>query len=294
MRRIPSILLLALAALATPATASAGSGAATYEDAPATEVVPAAEGPVLTAFTVSSRRLYLYGRAARVRFQISSETAATVEVSLALARAGDSSAPRTIELGERPTGLPQTYRLTGREGRPLREGRYTVRILARDSAGRPLRPAARASDSTQLSLYGHRFPLGGAFTYSGAEGRFGAPRPGRSHQGQDLIAAEGVPVVAPRGGRVKTVAYQAEGAGHYVIIDGAGESLDYAFLHLQAGSVRVREGQYVRTGARVASVGNSGRSFGAHLHLEMWRGPWFGGGEPIDPLPFLRRWDSWS
>ena len=142
------------------------------------------------------------------------------------------------------------------------------------------------------AVRGHNFPIAGSFAYSGPDGRFGAARPGHAHQGQDLIAAEGTPVVAPRGGQVKQVAYQAKGAGYYVIIDGAGERLDYAFFHLQAGSIRVREGQYVRMGARIARVGNTGRSFGAHLHFEIWRGPWFGGGKAIDPLPFLRRWDD--
>ena len=151
-------------------------------------------------------------------------------------------------------------------------------------------PVSDEAATPTTDARGHRFPIAGPFTYSGPDGRFGAPRPGHPHQGQDLIAAEGTPVVAPRRGRVKQVAYQAKGAGHYVIIDGAGERLDYAFFHLQAGSIRVRQGQYVRTGARVANVGNSGRSFGAHLHFEIWRGPWFGGGKAIDPLPFLRSW----
>ena len=315
MRRLPLTLLLILAALVAPVAASAGSGGgatyvndggATYGetplprdpveprgDGPGTTDVPAGAGPVLTDFSVSSRRLYLYGRPARVRFQIDSR-ADTVDVSLSLVRAGGTRPPRTIEVGERPTGVPQTYRLSGREGGKLPEGSYSVRILARDGAGNALRTAARASSSARLSLYAHRFPIAGAFTYSGPDGRFGAPRPARAHQGQDLFAAEGTPIVAPRGGRVKTVAYQREGAGYYVIIDGAGESLDYAFFHLQAGSVRVRQGQYVRTGAPVASVGNTGRSFGAHLHFEIWRGAWFAGGAAIDPLPLLRRWDSWS
>ena len=314
MRRVPPTLLLSLAALALPSSAGAADGGgATYENnggagygdvPPSNPAEPReetaemnglalGEGPVLTDFALSSRSLYLYGRPARVRFQIDSR-ADTVDVSLSVARVGSSRAPRTIELGERPAGVPQAYWLSGREGGKLPEGDYSVRILATDGAGNALRTAARVSSTAQLSLYAHRFPIAGAFTYSGPDGRFGAPRTGHPHQGQDLIAPEGTPVVAPRGGRVKTVAYQGEGAGHYVIVDGAGESLDYAFFHLQAGSIRVREGQYVRTGARVASVGNTGRSFGAHLHFEIWRGAWFAGGEAIDPLPFLRRWGHWS
>ena len=313
MRLARPTILLILAASAVPASAHAGNGGAAYvedggaaygeapvpgspveprQDPPAETDVPAGAAPVLTEFSLSGRRLYLYGRPARVRFQIDS-SADMVDVSLTLSRTGSARSPRTIEVGKRATGAPQTYRLTGREGGKLPEGDYAVRIHARDAAGNALRTAARASSTAQLSLYGHRFPVAGSFTYSGPDGRFGAPRPGRPHGGQDLIAAEGVPIVAPRGGRVKTVAYQAEGAGQYVIIDGAGENLDYAFFHLQAGSIRVRQGQYVRTGARIASVGNTGRSFGAHLHFEIWRGAWFGGGEAIDPLPFLRRWDRW-
>jgi murein DD-endopeptidase MepM/ murein hydrolase activator NlpD len=53
----------------------------------------------------------------------------------------------------------------------------------------------------------------------------------------------------------------------------------------------VTEGQRVRIGAPLGEVGNTGASFGAHLHFEVWvRGGWYTGGEPIDPLPLLRRW----
>ena len=78
------------------------------------------------------------------------------------------------------------------------------------------------------------------------------------------------------------------------MIAGAGESDNYVFMHLVEGSIRVRLGQFVRTGARIGDVGNSGRSSGAHLHFEIWRGAWYGGGNPFDPLPSLRRWDRWS
>jgi murein DD-endopeptidase MepM/ murein hydrolase activator NlpD len=181
--------------------------------------------------------------------------------------------------------------ITGQEAGPLPEGAYRLRISARDARGRRLRRAADASATTDLTMRHHRFPLGGSFSWGGPDARFGAGRAGHSHQGQDLAAAEGTPVLAPRGGLVKAVQYQAKGAGHYVVLDGAGEEHDYVFMHLRTGSVTVREGQSVRTGQRIGEVGNTGRSFGAHLHFEVWNGAgWYSGGRPLDPLPLLQHW----
>ena len=98
-------------------------------------------------------------------------------------------------------------------------------------------------------------------------------------------------MVAPHAGTVKAVRYQAAGAGHYVVLDGAGEERDYVFMHLATGTTLVREGQTVTTGQQLAQVGNTGRSFGAHLHFEIWAGRgWYTGGKPIDPLPLLKAW----
>jgi murein DD-endopeptidase MepM/ murein hydrolase activator NlpD len=102
-------------------------------------------------------------------------------------------------------------------------------------------------------------------------------------------------VVAPRGGVIEKIAYQAGGAGNYIVLDGAGEDRDYVFMHLQSGSIRVRSGQHVYTGQRLASVGSTGVGTGPHLHFEVWvGGGWYTGGHTVDPLPYLRSWDSWS
>jgi murein DD-endopeptidase MepM/ murein hydrolase activator NlpD len=152
-------------------------------------------------------------------------------------------------------------------------------------AERRRREAARRSENKYV------FPIRGWHSYGGSGSRFGAPRSGHTHQGQDLSARAGTPVVAPHAGRVRVVDYQASGAGYYVVIDDAGSQREFVFMHLQRGSIPVREGQSVRTGQRIGRVGNTGASFGAHLHFEMWRGSWYGGGHPVDPYRVLRSWD---
>jgi murein DD-endopeptidase MepM/ murein hydrolase activator NlpD len=136
----------------------------------------------------------------------------------------------------------------------------------------------------------------GPHTFGGEGSRFGADRDGgkRKHQGQDVSAAEGTPMVAARGGVVRAVANQPGGAGVYIVIRGAGESRDYVYMHLVEGSPTVKPGDTVRTGQLIGKVGQTGASQGPHLHFEIWQGAWQGGGTPVDPLPLLQRWDAWS
>jgi murein DD-endopeptidase MepM/ murein hydrolase activator NlpD len=136
----------------------------------------------------------------------------------------------------------------------------------------------------------HRFPIAGPFDWGNADSRFDAKRKGHRHQGQDLPAAAGTPVVAPYRGVVTEVEYQARGAGHYVVVHST--DYDYVFMHLRSGSTVVREGQSVRTGQQIADVGSTGESTGPHLHFEVWVGTWYAGGHPVDPLPLLQAWAS--
>ena len=134
----------------------------------------------------------------------------------------------------------------------------------------------------------------GPHTYGGAGSRFGAARNGHVHQGQDVAAACGVQLVAPHGGVVKVKAFQAGGAGNYVVIDGEGVKQDYVLMHLQAPAT-VTQGQAVTSGQKLGKVGDTGDAQGCHLHFEIWAGKgWYTGGSPIDPLPSLQYWDSYS
>jgi murein DD-endopeptidase MepM/ murein hydrolase activator NlpD len=192
-------------------------------------------------------------------------------------------------------GVPTSIRWDGttNEGRPARNGRYSFRIGPQIEA-----PAARrATSSTALSLnfafYGYAFPILGAHEFGLGAGRFGAARSGHTHQGQDVMAACGTPLVAARGGIVQYSAYEAN-AGNYVVIDGKGAANDFMYAHLAEPSP-LQAGETVRTGQPIGIVGDTGDATACHLHFEIWGAPgWYEGGSPFDPLPDLEKWDRYS
>jgi murein DD-endopeptidase MepM/ murein hydrolase activator NlpD len=199
------------------------------------------------------------------------------------------------------------------KGVSLSAGRYVVRLHAKDSRGHNLRRSARNPGRARLERArpappatpagssglpgpaaspGGRgvFPVAGPFSFGGAGARFGAGRPGHIHQGQDIVAAAGVPVVAPYAGMVSRTSYQASGAGEYVVLD-AVDGRDYFFAHCTRGSTTVSPGAAVTAGAPLCRVGSTGTASGPHLHFEIWNVGWrIEGGYPIDPLPELRAW----
>jgi murein DD-endopeptidase MepM/ murein hydrolase activator NlpD len=110
----------------------------------------------------------------------------------------------------------------------------------------------------------------------------------------DLAADCGTKLVAARGGRVQWKAYQAGGAGYYLVIDGKATRRDYVYMHLRDSAV-VGQGEKVKTGQKIGNVGTTGNSTGCHLHFEIWSKPgWYEGGHFLDPMPLLKKWDSWS
>jgi murein DD-endopeptidase MepM/ murein hydrolase activator NlpD len=140
---------------------------------------------------------------------------------------------------------------------------------------------------------GYVFPVRGAHTFGGAEARFGAPRTGHTHQGQDVLAACGTILAVAHSGVVKAAGFQAA-AGNYVIIDGADVEQDYGYMHLM-NPTPLAVGQAVTTGQKVGKIGITGNSTGCHLHFEIWAGAgWYTGGAPVDPLPSLLYWDGFS
>jgi murein DD-endopeptidase MepM/ murein hydrolase activator NlpD len=152
-------------------------------------------------------------------------------------------------------------------------------------------PTPGVSSPAQTAAEGAVFPVTGPHSFGDAANRFGAGRAGHTHQGQDVLASEGLAVVAPLAGTIITTGYQAGGAGWYVAEHGA-NGLDFFFAHCQAGSLAASTGQAVVAGQALCKVGQTGDATGPHLHLEIWVGGWRAtAGRPIDPLAYLQAWD---
>lgn len=105
-------------------------------------------------------------------------------------------------------------------------------------------------------------------------------REGRPHEGVDIAANEGVLIHAVQSGKVIFAGPRGT-YGLAVIID-HGQGLTSLYGH--TSSILVKEGENVREGQIIARVGDTGRSTGPHLHLEIRLN-----GIPYDPLLCLKR-----
>lgn len=101
---------------------------------------------------------------------------------------------------------------------------------------------------------------------------------GRPHEGIDVTAAYGSPIIAPAAGRVVDMGWR-NGFGLAVEID-HGYGVHTIYAHMSRTAVQV--GQAVRRGDRLGFVGSTGLSTGPHLHYEVHVN-----GRPTDPLRFI-------
>ena len=105
------------------------------------------------------------------------------------------------------------------------------------------------------------------------------PRGNRFHEGVDLAASLGTPVLAAAAGRVTWAGPRAGGWGRLVTIAHAG-GVRTMYAHLSR--VQVKVGEWVAGGTIVGNVGATGDATGPHLHFEVRVGA-----GAIDPLSAL-------
>ena len=102
-----------------------------------------------------------------------------------------------------------------------------------------------------------------------------------NHRGIDLAGGCGSPIYAAHSGRV-TMAQKYSGYGNYVRIQHSSDTAT-GYAHIKPGGFNVRVGDRVQAGDVIAYVGNTGNSFGCHLHFEVYVN-----GNTVNPQTFLR------
>ncbi|HWP38311.1 MAG TPA: M23 family metallopeptidase [Gemmatimonadales bacterium] len=170
------------------------------------------------------------------------------------------------------------------DGRTALQLRNDVEALTR-RANLLARSFQEAHDSLQVHV--HRLaqtpsisPTSGWLTSRFAQARMHPIyHQARPHEGIDISAPIGTPIVAPAGGLVIEVQLDEPGYGRTVRIDhGYGVVTRYA----HCSKILVRIGQRVKRGDEIALVGNTGISTSPHLHyeVEVW-------GRTVDPRKYI-------
>jgi len=268
-----------MGAVSGPVAVVDRSGALTAPSATPLTVEPAPPSGIIE-FGVRAPRFF-YDAAQPATLTYVAHGAAPVPVTVALARVSDGTVIANWDLGAVTPEIPQQVTWNGLANNKVQStGRYEFRVTAGGVAQPPV----------GVDFARDRFPILGKHTFGSGAASYGG---GRGHQGHDVFAACGTPLVAAHGGVVKYAGWHGR-AGHYVVIDNEGTGSDYVYMHLRDAPL-VKTGARVRTGQPIGFVGATGRASGCHLHFESWTAPgWQSGGRPVNPLAQLRQWAAGS
>jgi murein DD-endopeptidase MepM/ murein hydrolase activator NlpD len=233
-----------------------------------------------TASAVRERRGRLERLEAR---QAEAESARRREVEAAQ----DRRAEVTALLAERRRVLAGAKAELTRLVKEERERRARLAALEKARAAAltgALPIAGSTAFSVGLPAGDYVFPVVGGATFT--NDWLGARPGGRLHQGIDLFAARGTPVVAVADGSLFNVGHNGLGGWRLWVRDRGGNTFYYA--HLSAYSPAAVEGAGVARGTVLGYVGDTGDARGTspHLHFEIHPG----GGGPVPPFSIVSAW----
>ena len=242
------------------------------ESAPLVQLPFQEEGFIAPDEAVAMAYRLRIGRGQRLRGEVSLGTDGNARVFVDLFRVPEEAADPLRPVLSVDT-VPGEFRFE-----PWREGEYILRVQPELLRGGHYRVVLRLE--AQLA-----FPVDGQGEDAIHSG-FGSARDGgrRRHDGVDIFAPRGTPVLAAADGAVSRVQVTDLG-GKVVWLRDPVRNANIYFAHLD--SQAVRPGQEISVGDTLGFVGNTGnaRTTPPHLHFGLYRR----GEGPVDPAPFLRR-----
>ncbi|MFF2853126.1 murein hydrolase activator EnvC family protein [Peribacillus sp. NPDC058002] len=109
----------------------------------------------------------------------------------------------------------------------------------------------------------------------------------KQHAGIDIAAGGTVPVVAAADGVVSR-SYFSSTYGNVVFVTHSIGGQQWTTVYAHLSSRQVGEGAVVAKGQQVGIMGNTGHSFGQHLHFELHKGPWnYSKSNAVNPLNYI-------
>ena len=90
------------------------------------------------------------------------------------------------------------------------------------------------------------------------------------HHGIDLVG--GTDILATADGQVKAVVNKGSKGGTMCLIRIKHKKYQSAYYHIKSGSALVKVGDYVKKGQKIATIGNTGKVTGTHLHYQIDKG----------------------
>jgi murein DD-endopeptidase MepM/ murein hydrolase activator NlpD len=232
------------------------------------------QGGLVTGRTLPGAEVRLDGRPVRVgadgRFLLGFGREAAPEAVLELTLPDGTLARRTLSIAQRSYDIQRIDGLQPEKVTPPEE------VLARIADERAMVAVVRKVDRPEPWFEtGFVWPVTGPISGVYGSQRILNGEPKWPHFGVDVAVPVGTPVVAPADGLVVVAHHDMYYSGGTVLLD-HGYGLTSAYLHLH--EVSVEEGQMLRQGEPLGSVGATGRVTGAHLD---WRFNWFD--QRLDP-----------
>ena len=167
---------------------------------------------------------------------------------------------------------PQTKRAVKRQQKRFR---WRANGVARPRIQRKLRLKPRWRPRPKRTVRGARwltrFPVARNYTYGD---NFGDPRAQGAHQGIDIMAPKGTPILAPVAGTITRLTRTETGLGGLWIWQRDSRGNDYYYAHLNGIAKGLRPGDTVKAGQVIGTVGMTGDARGTtpHLHMEVQPG----------------------
>lgn len=232
------------------------------------------QGGLVWGTTQPGTKAELDGRSVRVsdqgRFLLGFGRDAAPLATLALTFPDGRESRYTLEIAQRE------YKIQRIDGLPPEKVTPPPEVLARIQREIAMVAAVRAVDRPDTWFEGgFVWPVTGPISGIYGSQRILNGEPRHPHMGVDVAAPAGTPVKAPADGLVVLVQPDMYYSGGTIIID-HGHGLTSSYLHMR--DVLAKEGQMVKQGDPIGTVGATGRVTGAHLD---WRFNWFD--QRLDP-----------